>query len=44
MDHLTSVIWLALWPILIFAAYKIIFAVVKRKGMFYEQEEEEHQP
>lgn len=37
MDHITSLIWLASWPILIFVIYKLIFAAVKRKEMLYDE-------
>ena len=41
MNHLISIFWLASWPILIFVVYKLVFAAVKRKGMLYDEGEEE---
>ena len=41
MSHITSIIWLAVWPILIFAVYKLAFEAVKRKGFLHDEEEEE---
>lgn len=41
MSHLISIIWLAFWPILIFAIYKITFRVIKKKGYLYDEGEDQ---
>jgi len=41
MDHLSSILWLISWPVLIFVTYKVTLMVVKRKGMLYDEEEPE---
>lgn len=41
MEHISSILWLISWPVLIFVMYKLIFAAVKRNGMLYDEGEEE---
>ncbi len=40
MEHTISLIWLAFWPILIFAIYRISYAVLKHKKYLYEEGDE----
>ena len=41
MSHIISIIWLAVWPILIFTIYKLALAAVKRKGFYDDEESDE---
>lgn len=42
MDHLSSIIWLAIWPILIYTIYRITYWVMKTKGFLYEENEDQY--
>ena len=41
MEHTISLLWLAAWPILIFAFYKISFVLLKRKNYLSEEDTQE---
>ena len=41
MDHLSSILWLAFWPILIFIIYKVAFWAIKKKGYLYDEGEDQ---
>jgi hypothetical protein len=41
MEHTISIIWLAIWPILIYVVYRVSMAVLKQKKLFEEPTEEE---
>ncbi|HKL38129.1 MAG TPA: hypothetical protein VJ876_04485 [Bacteroidales bacterium] len=41
MEHIVSILWLAAWPVLIFAVYKLAWFAVKRKGYHHDEQGEE---
>jgi|GEM_PF-1567131 hypothetical protein len=41
MSHLTSILWLAFWPVLIFIIYKIALWAIRKKGYLYDEREDQ---
>ena len=43
MNNLTSILWLAFWPVLIYAIYRITLLVMKRKGYLWDDQDDHNQ-
>jgi hypothetical protein len=41
MDHLSSILWLAFWPVLIYAIYRIALYAIKKTGYLYDDGDQE---